>query len=239
MNAVVNKEDQTILMSSLDFLNNMVNPARIAAGENHIENSKFIKKVINELDLSTDDKLSVVVNRNNQSYFNLDKTQMMLVGMRESKAVRRNVVAQLNAMEEALNKPLTTMEMIATSAQAVVELEAKQTKNELRLEILEDTLAKPLKGDVVPYGLLGIAALQRELPTTVSSAKLRELISIFGIKSTEYTVVRGEFLVPTNFYSFNEVTTMITKVVNSAKKVTNEYYTSHYLGNAKFKITKR
>lgn len=48
---MMNVADKDFTMTSLDFLNEIINPARIAAGENPVENSKFLKKVEDELDL--------------------------------------------------------------------------------------------------------------------------------------------------------------------------------------------
>lgn len=48
---MLNCVDKDFTMTSLDFLNKIINPARIAAGENPHVNSKFLKKVEDELDL--------------------------------------------------------------------------------------------------------------------------------------------------------------------------------------------
>lgn len=39
-----------IVMSSLDFLNNIINPARIECGEPEVKNTHFIKRIEDELD---------------------------------------------------------------------------------------------------------------------------------------------------------------------------------------------
>jgi hypothetical protein len=100
MNIIKFDEKQTV--SSLDLLV-MINGQRIKAGEPALENNKFIAKVENELDdISTDDKKSTVVNRNNQSYYTLTFEQCLLVGMRESKSVRRFVLAKIKELETEL-----------------------------------------------------------------------------------------------------------------------------------------
>ncbi|MCS5947910.1 phage antirepressor protein [Klebsiella pneumoniae subsp. pneumoniae] len=45
-------------MNSLDFLNNIINPARIDAGENPHEPRKFLAKIEDELDLDRTGKNS-------------------------------------------------------------------------------------------------------------------------------------------------------------------------------------
>ena len=93
-------------MSSLDFLNEVINPARMAAGENPIENGKFLKKLVDEIDDLPAPKIFRHDKINNlrtpdQKYYNLSMDQMLLVGMRESKAVRRSVLAKLKELSQA------------------------------------------------------------------------------------------------------------------------------------------
>ncbi len=86
-------------MSSLDFLNNIINPARAEAGEVPHEPRKFLAKIEDELELDgTGKKFRLNNNQTRTAYYDLDFDQMMLVGMRESKAVRRSVLARLKAM---------------------------------------------------------------------------------------------------------------------------------------------
>ncbi|PKG37714.1 hypothetical protein [Psychromonas sp. Urea-02u-13] len=77
-------------MSSLDFLNDFINPARVSAGKSVHKNSAFLIKVCDELELDITEagKIAPSGGGIKQNYFTLDKDQMMLVGMRESKAER-------------------------------------------------------------------------------------------------------------------------------------------------------
>lgn len=77
-------------MSSLEFLNNVINPARIAAGESIIRNRVFVSRIEDELDNLPPAKI-LRVGRSSNGYvevrsYDLNTDQMMLVGMRESKA---------------------------------------------------------------------------------------------------------------------------------------------------------
>lgn len=84
-------------MTSLDFLNNIINPARAAAGEKPLRNTEMVRKIEDELDLNANDRKSAVGKTGHDTYyFDLTEDQMRLVGMRESKAVRRAVLAELN-----------------------------------------------------------------------------------------------------------------------------------------------
>ena len=88
-----------VTMSSLDFLSNVINPARLAAGESELRNSEMIRKI--EAECDDLEGLQIFSNPlgTDQKYYELTIDQMTLVGMRESKAVRRNVLAKLKEME--------------------------------------------------------------------------------------------------------------------------------------------
>ncbi|EBG5613183.1 hypothetical protein FI206_02630 [Salmonella enterica subsp. enterica] len=85
-------------MSSLDFLNNIINPAREAAGENPIRYRDFLRRVIDELEELPASE-SFVRYGNTVTFYTLNYDQMMLVGMRESKAVRKVVLARIKELE--------------------------------------------------------------------------------------------------------------------------------------------
>ncbi|WP_312630970.1 phage antirepressor KilAC domain-containing protein [Pantoea piersonii] len=91
--------EREVSMNSLDFLNNIINPARVEAGETPHEPRKFLAKIEDELELDgTGKKFRLNNNHTQTAYYDLDFDQMMLVGMRESKAVRRAVLAKLKVM---------------------------------------------------------------------------------------------------------------------------------------------
>ena len=89
----------SISMTSFDFLNNFINPAREAAGEAVVRNNRFMDKVMDELDICTKSvKVFKPLMGRPFNYVDLSYDQMMMVGMRESKAVRKAVLAQLKAL---------------------------------------------------------------------------------------------------------------------------------------------
>lgn len=95
---IISREITT--MSSLDFMG-IINAERSAAGESAHEPRKFLAKVVDELDLDeTGKKFRLNSNQTESAYYDLTMDQMMLVGMRESKTVRRNVLAKLKGMQE-------------------------------------------------------------------------------------------------------------------------------------------
>lgn len=95
--------DQTITMTSLDFLNSVINPAREEAGQRAIRYRDFIKRVKDELSDLPDAKVSRLVlpqgGYNETAYYDLNADQLLLVGMRESKAVRLKVLEYIRKIE--------------------------------------------------------------------------------------------------------------------------------------------
>lgn len=49
-----------VRMTSLDFLNNYINPARIEAGQSVLRNTEMVRKLQDELDLTVADFLQLV-----------------------------------------------------------------------------------------------------------------------------------------------------------------------------------
>lgn len=107
MNGSSAESEQTV--SSLEFLK-VINIHRVNAGMNTLENNKFLKRVEDEIDdlgstFFRTQKQQGGNGVNKIMYYNLNKRQMLLVGMRESKVVRRKV---LDWIEELENKLIPT-----------------------------------------------------------------------------------------------------------------------------------
>lgn len=101
VNAMTNliEVEAEVSMSSLDFLNNIINPSRIEAGEKPVRPSDFHARVNDEIDEELNYENFVVGRTGHKSHYTmLNMEQMTLVGMRESKAVRRSVLAKLKVM---------------------------------------------------------------------------------------------------------------------------------------------
>lgn len=103
MNSVVDTE---LTMSSLELLE-IVNVARLEAGEPSHEPRKFLLKVEDELEGElTGKKFRLNNNQTETGYYELTRDQCMLVSMRESKSVRRKVLEKLKRVErDQLNPP--------------------------------------------------------------------------------------------------------------------------------------
>jgi len=91
-------------MSSYEFLTTVINPARVEAGENPVDNRKFLARVRDELDDERKTFPTVLITptgggRQMESIA-LTGDQLLLVGMRESKAVRRKVLDYIRRIEK-------------------------------------------------------------------------------------------------------------------------------------------
>ncbi|EFB9251935.1 hypothetical protein E8L62_01110 [Escherichia coli] len=92
--------DQLVSMSSYDFLTKVINPARVEAGEKPVRNNDFVSRIEDELDgQNVTYEIFVSFGQDVKSY-TLNTDQLLLVGMRESKVVRRKVLAYIRQKEQ-------------------------------------------------------------------------------------------------------------------------------------------
>lgn len=140
LNKLAVKENQEAgVMSSID-LREIINVARVAHGENKVENSHFLKRIEDELEGELEGSKNF---RHPQSgaemrYYDLTRDQCMLVGMRESKAVRRNVLAKLKELQAPV-KQITYQEALRQLAN---EIDAKEQA------LLERNIAIATKAEI-------------------------------------------------------------------------------------------
>lgn len=122
MLAKFNHEQQ--VMSSKELLE-LINQVRQGMGEPLLRLNSFNAKIEDELDGENYTK-NVVQNFNNTEsvVFDLTLEQCMLIGMRESKSVRRHVLQKLKAMESAQPKELSRMDLIQLALAAEQENQA-------------------------------------------------------------------------------------------------------------------
>lgn len=118
-------------MSSAELLE-IINAARAEAGEPEIRRNKFAEKIEDELEGEHYTKRVVQnLNKTESVIFDLNRDQCMLVSMRESKGVRRRVLARLNALEAAPAIPQTLPEALRLAA------DLAEQNNQLRLVVTE------------------------------------------------------------------------------------------------------
>lgn len=114
-----------VTMSSFDFLNAVINPARGEAGEPVVEYRHFLSRVEDEIDDLPNGKVFFTEEINNLGFnvrrekicYTLNMEQMTLVGMRESKSVRRSVLEKLKEMGKTAHEiPKTFAEALRLAA---------------------------------------------------------------------------------------------------------------------------
>lgn len=118
-------------MSSLE-LRDIINEARASAGESKVRNDQFVARVQDELgdELGVCKKIAHPQSRVLMDAYDLTRDQCMLVSMRESKAVRRRVVAKLKLIEEQavpamLHDPVILQRLLLENVTQVVQLKAE------------------------------------------------------------------------------------------------------------------
>lgn len=125
-------QNQELTMSSYDFLNEVINPARMSAGENSVRNNVFLDRIEDEIDDLGRYKI-FVASRNNVKYYDLNMEQMTLVGMRESKAVRRIVLETLKKLAQSNSQQLpqsfSEALMLAAKQQELIEAQAPKVRH--------------------------------------------------------------------------------------------------------------
>lgn len=115
MNKLILNENVT--MSSRDLLD-VINNVREQEGENSIRSNDFHARVADELsDFNYESFVVQNLNKTESVVFKLTKDMCMLVAMRESKKVRRMVLAKLNGI--FLNVPQTLPDALRLAADLV------------------------------------------------------------------------------------------------------------------------
>lgn len=175
-------------MSSLE-LRDIINAARLEHDEGEVRNTTFLRRVEDELsgELPVAQKMQPPQGGTPQRYYQLTRDQCTLVGMRESKSVRRIVLEKLKAMDSAL--PTIKDPQLAAIATMLTQLDTvKQEQASQRSEIA-DIRAKVETSPRDYYTVAGYASL-RGINVDVKRA------SLLGRKaaklSREYGVDIGE-----------------------------------------------
>lgn len=190
--------DSEPTMSSLEFLNNIINPSRAEAGESHVRPSDFHARVNDEIDEVLNYENFVIGKTGHKTHYTmLSMEQMTLVGMRESKAVRRSVLVKLKVMHSP-SIPQTYPEALRLAA------ELAEQKADLENQL---AIAAP-KAEFVDYyvnatGLMGFREVTKILK--VKENYLRLFLIDHGImyrlagKMTPYSqhIEAGRFEVKT------------------------------------------
>ncbi|WP_314384898.1 phage antirepressor protein [Pseudomonas brenneri] len=170
------------VMSTAD-LRELINEARVDAGEAKIRNDQFITKVEDELagELGGCKKIAHPQSGVLMDCYDLTRDQCMLVSMRESKAVRRKVVAKLNALAAAAERRLPenlpdALRFAADLAEEKAVLALENQQQAKKIEALEHLF---MPGETVPQFAKRLNGVNSQLVL----AYLHEIKWIFNAES--------------------------------------------------------
>lgn len=148
-------------MSSFDLLE-LVNAARLEFGESEVRRADFTARCRDELEGEYYETFVVKNPRGPASEgLMLNRDQCLLVSMRESKAVRRSVVAKLNALEAP--KQLSTLDILniaMESEKARLLLTAQVEQQATKIHSLENLFKEGMTHTQFCKGLNGVNVMQ-------------------------------------------------------------------------------
>ncbi|MFG0755353.1 phage antirepressor [Pseudomonas sp. TYF_14] len=145
----------------------LVNEARASFGEGSVRHNDFVARCKDELD-GEHYETFVVQNLNNTQSEGLRLTadQCKLVAMRESKGVRRRVLARLNELEGQQARPMTQAEITAANANHLVAVERQQREQQIALERIErrvDDLSQTTVWDHCPQNCQSLTRIKETM----------------------------------------------------------------------------
>lgn len=126
-------------MTSLEFLTQIINPARMAAGESNLRNAEILRKIEDECEDLGGLQIFSNPHGTDMKYYILTLEQMTLVGMRESKAVRRSVLQTLKNLQRKESEEEIMMRGYMLTMQ---KYEALQLENKQQAQALEEAAPK-------------------------------------------------------------------------------------------------
>lgn len=128
--SVANKE--VLTMSSYDLWK-VINNFRLSEGSNKVRHDDFLARVVDECDdLGVCENFAVPSSGVTLKAYQLNRDQMLLVGMRESKVVRKKVLGWIKSLtkekEQAFQIPQTLGEALQLAADQAKQLELQAPK---------------------------------------------------------------------------------------------------------------
>lgn len=147
-------------MSSFDLLE-LVNSARAEFGESEVRRNDFTARCRDELDGEYYETFVVRNQRGPASEgMMLTKDQCLLVSMRESKAVRRSVVAKINALEAPELSTIQILQIAMESEKARLMLTAQVEQQATKIHSLENLFKEGMTHTQFCKGLNGVNVMQ-------------------------------------------------------------------------------
>ena len=180
MLSMITTNETEITINSVDFLNEYINPARNRNGQGKVAYKDFIARVIDETEKSHEEIfLMDSTGGRKRHVVNLSYDEMILVGMRESKAVRKSVLSKLKELSRPKEDPvlLLARRVLEQDAEIKALEKSKSQINDKRTATLMNKASqdakkiKRLEGklqDVGEYQSLIAAGLPQRTETDVN-----------------------------------------------------------------------
>lgn len=130
--------NQDLTMSSFDF-HSKINELRESEGETRVRHNDFLVRITDEIDdLGAYETFVHPQNKQPVRFYNLNQDQMILVGMRESKIVRRKVLDWIKTLSKKEPKlPQSFAEALQLAADQAKQLELAAPKVEFHDTVVQ------------------------------------------------------------------------------------------------------
>lgn len=160
MNELVLSNQQET-MTSIE-LREIVNAARAEHGESNVENSHFLKRIEDELEgeLGGTKTFRPAQGGTPMKYYDLTRDQCTLVGMRESKGVRRSVLEKLKVVDRVNLPPTVKDPQLAAMVTMLTQLDVVKQEQAAQRSEMAEIRAKLTATPDEHYTVAGYASLR-------------------------------------------------------------------------------
>ena len=165
-------------------LRDMINSARANAGESEIRNADFLAKVKDELDFEGTKipYLTKLPSGQMADTFDLTIEQATLVGMRESKSVRRSVLALLKSMSDPVPRTKIEWMQAAIDAEKAKEEALALANYAIATKAEIGTRREATAMNTASQAVKRVNQLEIELDTSKQYSTIKRMEMLYGIK---------------------------------------------------------
>lgn len=227
----------------------LVNEARAEFGEGAVRHNDFVARCKDELDGEFYETFVIKPDGPGRPSEGLKLTadQCKLVAMRESKGVRRRVLARLNELEGQAGRPMTQAEITAANANHLVAVERQQREQQIALERIErrvDDLSQTTVWDHCPQNCQSLTRIKETMLKRhgLSGAVVDYVLKVWPNQPNPAGMVRNgheealgsQYLV----WSKSHVTAAFHRFVSESTMVTATQATHPYF-EGRFRLVKK
>lgn len=231
-------------MSSLE-LHDIINAARISAGESQVRRNDFHDRVVDELEGDHYETFVVQnLNKTETVAYRLTKDQCLLVAMRESKAVRRKVRDRINELE---NRPSSIEEIALMQSQALVQqkrmIENIARQTEAQQQEHESLKAKVIQIETntrngVPVGYISKSKAHKIYSRGLSRDVFEQALTVLNVKTENYVHTENDHSTYTFAWKESEIKSAIGYFLENAMQTSPQMCSSPILNGKKFRFIK-